>query len=239
METTSRSDAALSDLGLRAAEVIYANPLGGPGDCDGWRLEGPGAISFPCGRLRLESTGDPAAGQRSNLVLWCPRSLPDHVRISWRFTAVREPGLAILFFAAVGHGGRSVLDPSLAPRSGPYDQYHHGDLDALHVSYFRRRFADELRLHTCNLRKSHGFHLVAMGGDPLPAVAQATPPYRLSLIKAGPLVRFAIEDLVVFTWRDDGTRGPVLGGGHIGFRQMAPLIAEYADLRVERLTEGP
>jgi len=39
---------------------------------------------------------------------------------------------------------------------------------------------------------------------------------------------------VVFDWRDDGkTYGELLTGGKIGFRQMAPLIAEYANLKVQ------
>lgn len=35
------------------------------------------------------------------------------------------------------------------------------------------------------------------------------------------------------SWRDGGqTLGPVLGGGRLGFRQMAPLVAEYENLVV-------
>jgi hypothetical protein len=41
-------------------------------------------------------------------------------------------------------------------------------------------------------------------------------------------ITFAIADLVSFRWRDDEP----LTGGKIGFRQMAPMIGEYADLRV-------
>ena len=44
---------------------------------------------------------------------------------------------------------------------------------------------------------------------------------------------FSIDDLPVLQWVDDGeSYGPILGGGKIGFRQMAPLIAEYANLQV-------
>jgi len=107
------------------------------------------------------------------------------------------------------------------------------------VSYFRRRFPAERAFHTCNLRKSYGFHLVAQGADPLPSVADATPPYRVRLVQCGPEVAFAINDLEVFRWRDDGsTYGPVLGGGKIGFRQMAPLMAEYANLTVHAVERG-
>jgi hypothetical protein len=133
-----------------------------------------------------------------------------------------------------------VLDPGLTPRNGPYDQYHHGDLDALHVSYFRRRNPSEIRLHCSNLRKSHGFHLVCQGADPIPSVPQCNGDYRISVTKSGPLVRFAIEDLCCWTWLDDGTSyGPVLSSGHIGFRQMAPLIAEYSELTVNRVIIHP
>jgi len=226
--------------------VLYENPLASPSDVAGWRMEGPGAVSFPRGAMRLESTADPGpdgdqdANQRANLVFWCPEVFPDHIAVSWDFRPLYEPGLAILFFAAVGQGGRDLFDPSLAPRNGPYSQYHHGDIHALHVSYFRRRYAHERTLNLCNLRKSYGFHLVAAGADPIPSVKDTGGFYRLTVIKSGPDVEFRIRgpashhpELSVLRWRDDGQRfGPVLGGGRIGFRQMAPLIAEYARLRV-------
>ena len=46
-------------------------------------------------------------------------------------------------------------------------------------------------------------------------------------------IDFIIDDLPVFSWQDDGKEyGPVLGGGKIGFRQMAPMIGEYSNLKV-------
>lgn len=234
--STTAERAALREAEVEVLDRIYANPLAAEGDLASWRMEGPGATSFPLGRLRLESTVGPADEGNGHFVLWCPEALPDEVRISWTFTPLREPGLAMLFLGAVGHGGRSVLDPSLAERDGPYAQYHHGDLDALHASYFRRAQASERRFHTANLRKSHGFHLVCQGADPIPSVDQSDGGYRVAVTKAGPLVRFEVDGLRCWTWVDDGERyGPVLGGGHIGLRQMSPLIAEYADLVVERV----
>ncbi|NEE02864.1 DUF1961 family protein [Phytoactinopolyspora halotolerans] len=213
--------------------VLYRNPLAGPDDLEGFRLEGDGALSFPMGRLRLESARPPADGQDANVVLWCPVDFPADVSFSWDFWPLREPGLCILFFHARGHGGRDLFDPSLARRTGPYDQYHHGDLDTYHVSYFRRRWDAERRFHTCNLRKSHGFHLVAQGADPLPGVPDADGPYRVRVDVRDGWVSFRIDDLEVFRWYDDGSvGGPALTGGKIGFRQMAPMIGEYADLTV-------
>ncbi|MNY82866.1 hypothetical protein D3C86_2252240 [compost metagenome] len=58
----------------------------------------------------------------------------------------------------------------------------------------------------------------------------------MKVIKWGREIHFFINDLPIFEWEDDGeTFGQVLQGGKLGFRQMAPLIAEYANLRVHRV----
>ena len=225
-------------------EILYQNPLSGETDMAGWRMEGDGMVTFPLGRMRQEGTRSSEEGQRANIVHWCPEEFPDGVSISWNFYPIREPGLCILFFAARGRKGEDLFSPDLAHRNGPYDQYHHGDIDALHVSYFRRKHDTERAFTTCNLRKSYGFHLVCQGADPIPSVPDATGPYRVQIVKDGPTVLFGIgmkgEDmLTLFHWEDDGVSyGPVLGGGRIGFRQMTPMIAEYANLEVCRVEKS-
>lgn len=209
--------------------MSYRNPLSSAEDLEGFRLEGDGALSFPQGRLRLESRRPPEDGQDANVVLWCPADFGPDLAVEWDFWPVREPGLAILFFHARGLAGEDIFD--LAPRSGPYEQYHHGDLNAYHVSYFRRMWPSERRLHTCNLRKSYGFHLAAQGPDPLPAALDAQGPYRMRLTVQGGEITFAVAGLTAFRWRDEQP----LAGGRIGFRQMSPMIGEYADLRVTAL----
>ena len=155
--------------------------------------------------------------------------------MSWDFRPLTDAGLAMFWIAAKGRKGEDLFDPSLAPRSGDYEQYHHGDIDALHVSYYRRN-PSEIGFRTCNLRKSHGFHLVCQGGDPLPDAKYAVSPYRVEVVKSGPHLIFSIDDIVLFHWIDDGACfGSVLKDGRIGFRQMAGLIAEYADLRVHEV----
>lgn len=223
--------------------TLYENALKSEDDIAGWRMEGDGAVSFPCGRMRMEGLRDPKEDQNANIVHWCPVDFPDRISIAWDFYPIREPGLCILFFAATGRKGKDLFSPDLAPRSGPYDQYHHGDINALHVSYFRRRYESERAFTLCNLRKSYGFHLVAQGADPIPSVIDASPPYEIELIKDGPDVAFRIgnkksknEALPCFSWHDDGeAHGPVLGGGKIGFRQMTPMIGEYANLVVRKI----
>lgn len=213
--------------------VIYKNRLASPEDVASFRMEGDGAITFPMKRMRLESIREHSEGQKANLVFWCEKEFPADVAVTWDFWPIREPGLAILFFAASGEGGKDLFDPALPVRTGEYEQYHHGAMNALHVSYFRRMWQEERRFHTCNLRKSYGFHLVAQGADPIPSVLDCDGPYRMLVVKQGSCITFAINDLPIFTWKDDGvTYGSLLEGGKIGFRQMAPFIGEYSNLAV-------
>jgi hypothetical protein len=217
----------------KVADLIYHNPLAEWKDVQDFRMEGQAAVSFPLNRMRMENKLDPKLGQTSNFVFWCPEQFPDDVAITWDFWPLREPGLCILFFAAQGIQGEPLWDPRLSLRTGVYNQYHHGDINAYHVSYFRRKEESERSFHTCNLRKSYGFHLVAQGADPLPSVMDAQGPYQMKLIQCEQEILFSINDITIFHWKDDGkTYGAPLGGGMIGFRQMAPLIAEYANLKV-------
>ena len=213
--------------------LIYENPLACEADIKGFRLEGSAKVTFPDGRMRMENAISAEAGQKANYVLWCDRVFPDNIRIEWNFRPLKEPGLAILFFAAKGINGKDIFDPSIDIRTGEYPLYHHGDINAFHVSYFRRKEADERAFHTCNLRKSYGFYLVSQGADPIPGVDDCNGDYHLSLIKKQDFVSFSVNGLTVFSFEDDGeTYGDYLTDGRIGFRQLAPMIAEYSGLRV-------
>jgi len=212
--------------------LLYRNPLGGPDGIADWHAEGPVRAATRGDALELASAG----GDSDHWTLWCPVELPDGIRITWEFSPRAEPGLAMLFFGARAVGGGGILDDDVATRTGAYPEYHSGDIRTLHVSYFRRRWEDERAFHTCNLRKSPGFHLVAQGADPLPPVADSAERfYRIAVEKEGARVSFSIDDLPLFTWRDDGTTGPLIGAGRIGFRQMAPLIACYRNLEIHSL----
>ncbi|WP_459190685.1 DUF1961 family protein [Halosimplex sp. J119] len=210
---------------------LYENPLGGPADVADFVLEGEAAVTFPRGRLRLESER-PDGPQ---FVYWCPKSFPDGIAVSWEFWPVAGPGPSTFFLAAEGRGGEDLLDPSLADRGGEYEEYTAGDVDALHASYYRHGGDGDDALRTVTLRKSRGDHLVARGADPIPDVRAADPPYEITVLKDGPDVALSVDDLPVLSWRDDERTGPVRGGGKIGFRQTAPLIGEYANLTVDRI----
>lgn len=214
-------------------ELIYENKLDSALSIKDFVLEGKAKLSFENGCLRMESELSPEEGQKANYVLWCPEEFPEDLRIEWDFKPITQPGLAILFFAAKGRNNEDLFDSSLTPRSGEYPQYHHGDINAFHVSYFRRKEPDERAFHTCNLRKSYGFHLVAQGGDPIPDVEDVTDFYHMAVVKKKNRVAFSVNDLEVFSFTDDGESfGPLLHGGKIGFRQLAPMIGEYKNLKV-------
>ena len=215
-------------------DLLYSNPLAGPADVAGWVAEGPLNLARHEGALELSGQlDDEQFGDHAHWTLWCPVEFPDCIRISWEFLPLAEPGLAMVFFSASGHGGQDLFSPELAPRNGYYPQYHSGDIDALHVSYFRHKHAEERAFRTCNLRKSAGFELVAQGADPLPPTEDALDFYRMELVKDGPRVEFSINGLPVLDWTDPGEQ--VLGRGYFGFRQMAPLRAAYRNLVVENL----
>ncbi|MDP5274784.1 DUF1961 family protein [Chengkuizengella axinellae] len=218
------------------ARLIYDNPLRSDNDVDDFRMEGEAKVTFPEGKMRMENVLDPALGQQSNFVFWCSEIFPENIAVSWEFRPLREPGLAILFFGAAGMKGEDLFDPKLNVREGIYKQYHHGDINAYHVGYFRRRYEVERQFHTCNMRKSYGFNLVCQGADPIPDVEDIQEPYQILLTKKNGNIKFFINELPIFDWQDDGeTWGPLIGSGRIGFRQMAPLIAEYADFKVYEL----
>jgi hypothetical protein len=213
-------------------DEIYRNPLGKPEDVADFVLEGDAAVSFPLGRMRLENVRSPEEGQDANYNYWLNKDFPSDIAIEWEFWPIREPGLAMFWFAAEGMNGEDLFDSKLQPRGGRYKHYIYGDINGYHLAYFRRRQPKERVMHLCNLRKSHGFHLVASAADPLPSAAEANPPYAIQLIKCGPHIQFRIRELIVLNWTDDGEHGPPFGGGKIGFRQMAPLMAEYSNLVV-------
>ncbi|MEY8353289.1 DUF1961 family protein [Lachnospiraceae bacterium 54-53] len=216
--------------------LIYDNPLEKKEDIDGFIMEGKAEISFGEGCMRLKNGLSDDLGQKANYVLWCPEEFPENVMITWEFKPVTDQGLCIMFFAASGKDGKDLFDPSLSVRTGEYPQYHSGDINAFHVSYFRRKEPDERAFHTCNLRKSCGFHLVAQGADPLPGAEDGTGFYRICIRKYHGNISFSINNLPLFDFYDDGrTFGEALKGGKIGFRQLAPLTAEYRNLKVYEL----
>lgn len=214
-------------------ELIYENKLSNEDDIKGFVLEGEANISFQDGSMELKNALSADLGQKSNFVLWCDKDFPDDIEITWDFSPIKEPGLCIMFFSAKGLNGESIFDEGLAKRTGEYNMYHSGDINCFHVSYYRRMWESERCFHTCNLRKSKGFLLVAQGADPLPDVPDSKGYYAMKIVKSGRYVDFYIDDLKIFSYFDE--LEPELRDGKIGFRQMAPFVGRYKNLKVSRI----
>ncbi|PSK38462.1 hypothetical protein B9Z65_6015 [Elsinoe australis] len=212
---------------LAAERLLYRNTFDSGAAISSWIPEGPVGAVVSNNTLELTAIGD--------FVYWVPEVFPDRIRISFEFTPIVEPGLAMFFFGATSVNGSSIFDTDLKPRNGSYPQYHSSDIRVLHASYFRRRWPEERAFHLTNLRKSPGFHLVAQGADPLPSVVDTGgASFKVEIVKDKRDVSFSINDLLLFSFRDEDrdTTGPIVRGGRIGLRGMNPLVAQYRNLEV-------
>ena len=199
-----------------------------------WKLEGGHRMSIRDGKLLLENKSDnptPSPSQ-GHLVCWLAKEMPADFLLEFKLRPHdRKTGLAIVFFNARGLAGQSIFDPGLAPRDGTFSQYHSGDLNNYHVSYWAGSRP------TAHIRKNKGFALVAAGPD-LVAAAPAEAFQTIRIYKRGALIRVMVDDVVSVAFDDDGkTYGPVwTHSGWIGLRQMEHTIrCEYDDLHVWRL----
>lgn len=213
-------------------KLIYDNPLRCREDIKDFILEGQAKTTFENNCMKLTSVLDPKLEQAANYVFWCNETFPENIEIEWDFTPLNDIGLCIMFFSAAGKNGEDLFSDTLAKRTGDYGNYHSGDINAYHISYFRHRYPEERAFRTCNLRKSYGFQLAAIAGDPLPDVADACSPYKMRIRKFKGEISFHINDLMVLYFKD---QGEVWKEGKIGFRQMSPMVAEYANFRVYEL----
>ncbi len=233
-QSLAAGSGAAANAGHARRELVYSNALSTPADIAAWRLEGEAQVSFPAGAMRIENTRSPDEGQSANIVFWSDVFMSGAVDIEWEFRPLREPGLCVLLMFAQGLEGRDLFSPDLAPRNGIYKQYINGEISNIGLSYFRRRMPSERAFHLCNLRSNPGFDLIAQAADPLPPVADwpADRFYSMRLRKTDTSVHFFIEDFPVLDCTQDFSAH---ASGYLGFRQMAPLIAEYRNLMIHRL----
>lgn len=210
---------------------VYATTFDNEAALADWKLEGGQRMSIASGRLVLESRpgGEKPRATDNDLVCWLAKEMPADFLLEFKVRPQdRKHGLNIIFFNARGIHGESIFDPKLKPRSGIFAQYHSGDLNNYHISYWAGERG------TANVRKNAGFHLVATGKDlvsPAPADSFQT----IRLYKRGSTIQLMVNDVIAVAFDDDGkTHGPVwTHPGWIGLRQMAHTThCEYDDLQV-------
>lgn len=125
-------------------------------------LEGGKRIAVENGKLVIESQieEDLNEAESNHLVCWLTKEMPGGFLLEFKVRPQnRKQGLNIVFFNVRGVHGESIFDPALKPRTGRFSQYHSGDLNNYHISYWAAERG------TVNVRKNAGFQHVATGSD--------------------------------------------------------------------------
>lgn len=224
----------LGPLEVQPGKLLYANPLDSQDDVANWRMEGPGKVSFDDGVMLMQSQRPD--GPRGHVVFWIDRDFPKNFVARWQVQPVDAEGLCIVFFAATGHEGKDLFDPSLPERKGLFPRYVKGQINCYHISYYANAPDAPGRI-TVNMRKNAGFYLVANGP---PGIKPGSADWHeVTLVKNKGHVELAIDGQKVIDFFDNGqTYGPVLGSGKIGLRQMQWTRMRYRNLRIYAMDTG-
>lgn len=199
---------------------VHSTEFDDPRELEHWTMEGGKRIAIEQGNLILENDrrGDlTSVPEGDHLVAWLKQECPADFLLEFTFRPeLRTRGLCIVIFNTRGKNGESVFDPGLAKRTGFFAQYHSGDINNYHISYW----AGDRK--TANIRKNVGFHLVAEGAD-LITDAPADSFQTVRVFKRGGQIRLTVDDRFAVGWDDDGkTYGPVhTHTGWIALRQMS------------------
>jgi hypothetical protein len=218
---------------------VYRTFFNEAADLNDWRLEGGKSARVEGGALVLESrpvaAGEDADRNPDHLVYWLNQEMPADFLLEFTVRPRdRRDGLNIVFFNTRGIRGESIFDPALKPRDGTFPQYHSGDLNGYHISYWAGDRG------TANIRKNKGFHLVTKGKD-LITGAPADAFQTVRVYKRSGKIRLTVDGELAAAYDDDGkTHGPVhTHSGWIGLRQMGRTIrCEYGKLAVYPLLDS-
>lgn len=211
---------------FNAGDLIYNSTLSSKSDIDDWKMEGPGDVSFEGGWMEMDSPDE-----EGNHVFWCPEEFPGSFIATWNAQNLNtEAGLVIVFFAAKGKNGVSVLDSSLPERDGTFEQYTRGAIQCYHISYYANAKHNPGR-ESANLRKNPGFNQVQKGRKGIPIESEEV--QKITLVKNGPHIAFFINNREVINWYDSGLIDTSSHKkGQIGFRQMKWTHFRYSNLSV-------
>lgn len=216
----------------RKGELLYQSAMSDRLSVDGWVMEGPGVLGFDNGWMQMHSPAE-----EMHHVFWCPEDFPSAFVAEWEVQNLNpEAGLVIVFFAATGEAKQDIFDAGLPPRDGTFDQYTLGKIRSYHISYYANAAHNPNRGHA-NLRKNNTFTLLQEGAEGIPA--DSTNIHKIRLLKDGARIAMSVDGRTVIDHVDDAAKGPVLGAGKIGFRQMKWTRFQYRNLKVWSLNNVP
>jgi hypothetical protein len=172
---------------------------------DIWRLEGTGTATIEDGHLVLQEDSGGVG-----VVLWTQADWPADVEFSFDLSFGNNRGIGVFFFAARGTQGEDLFDTP-TPRTGEYEEYIRGEIDAYSLS-MHRYFPDGKNNPGSNLRRNAGFNLLQTATpDP---VLEANRDYHVVVRKEGGAIRVEVDGEVTHDYVDEDP----LGSGKIGFR---------------------
>jgi hypothetical protein len=217
---------------FKKGAILYHNDLSSDADVAGWKMEGPGKVTFEGGAMKMESLDE-----AFHHVFWCPQDFPGSFVAEWSVQNLKPAaGLLIVFFAAQGLKGEDMFDPALKPRGGAFTDYTRGDIRNYHISYYANGRNEPGRLNA-NIRKNKGFDFVQKGRAGIPVDSTAV--HQITLVKADNQIVLFIDGREAINWLDTGkTGGTPHDGGKIGFRQMKWSRFLYSGFTVYDYTEN-
>jgi hypothetical protein len=172
---------------------------------DIWKLEGTGNATIKDGRLVLQEEPDGIG-----VVLWTREDWPSDMELSFDVSFSNNRGIGVFFFAARGSKGEDLFETP-SKRTGDYEEYIHGDINAYSAS-FHRYWPTGENNPGANLRRNAGFNLLhAAEADPM---LEAERTYHVLIRKEGAAIRIAVDGQVVHDYVDEDP----LGSGKVGFR---------------------
>ena len=225
------------DIDGRKGRLLYSTKMDNEADMKDWVLEGPAIIDFADKSMIMRSQiPDPPDGSTGHFNYWCPNVFPENIIVEWEFKPYSDKGVCHIFFAAKGQNGEDIFALSQPERDGHFQQYINGMINNYYLIYFsNNRIMRTSNLATVWLVKSSKQSIMALGQIGIkPGVKDF---HRLRMIKEGAHVQLQVNGNVCLDFKDPGSRrwGPVLGGGRIGFRQMAVTMAAYRNFKVWEL----
>jgi hypothetical protein len=172
---------------------------------DIWQLEGTGTATIENGHLVLQEDSGGIG-----VVLWTQADWPSDVEFAFDLSFSNNRGIGVFFFAARGTQGEDLFETS-TPRTGEYEEYIRGEINAYSLS-LHRYFPDGKNNPGSNLRRNAGFNLLQTASpDP---VLEANRGYHVVIRKEGGAIRVEVDGEVTHDYIDEDP----LGAGKIGFR---------------------
>jgi Domain of unknown function (DUF1961) len=211
-------DHGKKDIGVWMKNSLF--DLNNVNSLENWFLEGDGEAKLTTEkeiRLTTIDTGKKWPATPPSCTLWYRSKLPESYSITFDFLCESGAGCNIVFIDAQAVNNSDIFSWS---RSGGWEGYAFLRRMKMYTMSFNR-----IESEGVNMRK-----LWAPEGndDPNPLISQNSidpcgkinTSYHMVIEKQDGRIQFIVDDQVIHDYRDDGTFGPPLNGGHFAIRNF-------------------